>query len=86
MNGSWMSREVHVQFWERVGVKFPCATHLHHLKKLWQHHLAGPIAVIRKIICDALHLEIINAKLRNRTHARRTQVPAFRHIGKILRE
>src|SRR5271165_2457674 len=28
MNGSWMSREVHVQFWERVGVKFPCATHL----------------------------------------------------------
>ena len=23
-----MSREVHVQFWERVGVKFPCATHL----------------------------------------------------------
>jgi transposase len=28
MNGSWMSREVHVQFWERVGVKLPCATHL----------------------------------------------------------
>src|SRR5271165_3913736 len=28
MNGSWMSREVHVQFWERVGVKFACATHL----------------------------------------------------------
>src|SRR5271165_2762610 len=28
MNGSWMSREVHVQFWERVGVQFPCATHL----------------------------------------------------------
>ena len=27
MNGSWMSREVHVQFWERVGVKLPCATH-----------------------------------------------------------
>ena len=26
MNGSWMSREVHVQFWERVGVKLPCAT------------------------------------------------------------
>jgi hypothetical protein len=23
-----MSREVHVQFWERVGVKLPCATHL----------------------------------------------------------
>lgn len=23
-----MSREVHVQFWERVGVQFPCATHL----------------------------------------------------------
>jgi hypothetical protein len=23
MNGSWMSREVHVQFWERVGVKLP---------------------------------------------------------------
>src|ERR1700757_1100346 len=28
MNGSWMSREVHVQFWERVGVKLPRATHL----------------------------------------------------------
>src|SRR5271166_3084326 len=28
MNGSWMSREVHVQFWERVGVQLPCATHL----------------------------------------------------------
>jgi transposase InsO family protein len=24
--GSWMSRETHVQFWERVGVKLPCAT------------------------------------------------------------
>jgi hypothetical protein len=24
-----MSREAHVRFWERAGVKLPCATHLH---------------------------------------------------------
>jgi hypothetical protein len=26
-----MSREAHVRFWERVGVKFPCATRQHRL-------------------------------------------------------
>ena len=26
-DGSCMSREVHVQFYERAGVRFPCATH-----------------------------------------------------------
>lgn len=40
MNGSWMSREVHVQFWERVGVKLPCATHLPLYKESQKREIA----------------------------------------------
>src|SRR5271165_5625922 len=58
MNGSWMSREVHVQFWERVGVKFPCATHLLNERATVIH---PPLEIDQPICCGCRHLVRIGA-------------------------
>src|SRR5436305_2423560 len=43
--GSRMSREVHVRFWERVGVKLPRATRLNLIEPWWK--VLRSLALIR---------------------------------------
>jgi Rhodopirellula transposase DDE domain len=46
-----MSREAHVRFWERVGVKFPCATRQHRLFSfITQNWRAKPLLSYRVIV------------------------------------
>jgi Rhodopirellula transposase DDE domain len=49
-----MNREVHVRFWERAGVKFPCATRQHrlfcHITQNWRGRpLTDRLAVVELI-------------------------------------
>ncbi len=46
---SRMSREVHVRFWERLGVKFPRATR--HMEDRWSPRLGVPHMTRRRRWC-----------------------------------